>query len=936
MAKLRVYELARELNLESKVLVGKVKDLGIEVSSHQSTLTAAQAAKIKETFNAGQAEAKPKVVVRRRRKKADQADSDQGQSSAAADTAQGLDSETASDAVSDHDSDAVSDTVSPTLEKTPGEPSVRAVRVSKAGASATDDGSQGLESSKALSQQDTTEPSSVSEPAEKAVESTAENAAENAVSVGEVSDSEEESGSRLSKATQALISARSKERKTSDSFEAAKIVRKSTTVRAKSTGDDSANRYNLRSGPSEKIQAPAYSSTPFEDVSSPSYRKGDKRKPTLAEEERARTIAKKEKRAAVTTRDLLSSFEDDATAVPGFRRSKKKTVYTPSGGRRKDLRRRKDLKKTEITTPKASLRVVTMEDTTMTVGELARQLSVKSGDIIKNLMQSGVMANINQPIDEDAITLIAVEYGFEVKSNVKSVDDLLKRNTEKATVAERPPIVTVMGHVDHGKTSILDALREADVAAGEAGGITQHIGAYTVEKNGKKVAFLDTPGHAAFSSMRARGAKVTDIVILVVAGDDGVMPQTIEAIAHAKDAGVPVIVAVNKMDKPGINLDRVFTELAEHGIQSEEWGGEHQFVKVSALKKTGLVELIDAILLQAEMLELKASVDVPARGVIIEANLDRGRGPVATVMVTEGTLRKGDIIVAGQAMGRVRAMADFKGRQVLEAGPSTPVEVIGLTDVPMAGDQVDMVVDDKIAKSVVDKRYETFIKERAATANKASLEDLLARVASAEIPEVAFIVKADTQGSTEAICEALMKIESDKVKSKIVHKGVGGVNSSDVSLAETSGAVVFGFNVRAARGLSDEADNKGVNIKYFSIIYELIDAAKAILAGSLPPVESEVVLGHAEVRDAISVPRIGTIAGSAVLDGKIIRNCMLRLIRDDVVIHTGKIGSLRRFKDDVKEVNTGYECGIGIENYNDLKIGDVIEAYKIEESQATL
>ena len=578
-----------------------------------------------------------------------------------------------------------------------------------------------------------------------------------------------------------------------------------------------------------------------------------------------------------------------------------------------------------------------MEDTTMTVGELAKQLSIKAGEIIKKMMASGEMVTINQSLDEDTVTLLAVEYGYEVKSKVKTVDDLLGRpKLADDELNERPPIVTIMGHVDHGKTSILDAIRQAEVASGEAGGITQHIGAYTVEKDGKKIAFLDTPGHAAFSSMRARGAKVTDIAIIVVAADDGVMPQTVEAISHAKEADVPIIVAVNKMDKPSINLDRVYTELAEHGIQSEEWGGEHQFVKVSALKRTGLDELLEAILLQSELLELKSTEEGSAQGTIIEAHLDKGRGPVATVMVTEGTLKKGDVIVAGEVTGRVRAMHDHNGKLVDKAGPSTPVEVIGLTGVPMAGDQADAVADDKLANMVADKRRETLLKERSAASSKASLEDLLAKVASDQLPEVPFIVKADTQGSAEAICEALLKIESEKISAKVIHKGVGGINSSDLTLAETSGAVVFGFNVRAGRGLSDEAESRGITMKYFSIIYELLDAAKAIMKGSLPPIESEVVLGHAEVRSAISVPKVGTIAGSAVLDGKIVRNCQLRLIRDDVVIHSGKIGSLRRFKDDVKEVNTGYECGIGIEGYNDLKIGDVIEAFTIEKSEASL
>lgn len=904
---MRVYELARELNLESKALVAKIKDLGIDVASHQSTITAAQATKIKEGLGS-KTTAKPKVVVRRRKKKGEEEDSSLDAASSANDT----DSSEQPKTVVRKRKAASTEQDAPVIEA-----KVEETTAKKAEASPETPVEEA--------------PKAVAKDSEEVITSTKTKAKKAAKS-----DDDDESGSKLSKATQALMTQRTKEKKSDKKFESAKIVRKSEPSSSRGDGD----RYSVR--PNKETHQKAYSTDPsstFDSGTSTGFRRGggDKKRPA-EETERVRVPVKKDKRSAVTTRDLLSNLGGEETESFGYTKSKKRTVYTPTGGgKRRDHRKRKDLKKTEITTPKASLRVVTMEDTTMTVGELAKQLSIKAGEIIKKMMLSGEMVTINQPLDEDTVTLIAVDFGFEVKSKVKSVDDLLNRpGAAEGDLVERSPIVTIMGHVDHGKTSILDAIRQAEVASGEAGGITQHIGAYTVEHDGKKVAFLDTPGHAAFSSMRARGAKVTDICIIVVAADDGVMPQTVEAISHAKNAEVPIIVAVNKIDKPGINFDRVYTELAEHGIQSEEWGGEHQFVKVSALQKLGLDDLIDAILLQSEVLELKAVKNGPARGSIIEAHLDKGRGPVATVMVTEGTLKKGDIVVCGEITGRVRAMTDHTGKQLEEAGPSTPVEVIGLTGVPMAGDQVDAVSDDKIANMVAQKRVETLARERAALSSKASLEDLLAKVASDQMLEVPVIVKADTQGSAEAICEALLKIESEKVKCKIVHKGVGGINSSDLALAETSGSVIFGFNVRAARGLSDEAESKGVTMKYFSIIYELIDAAKAIMKGSLPPIESEVVLGHAEIRSAISVPKVGTIAGSAVLDGKIIRNCQLRLIRDDVVIHSGKIGSLRRFKDDVKEVNTGYECGIGIEGYNDLKIGDVIEAYTIEKSEASL
>ena len=665
---------------------------------------------------------------------------------------------------------------------------------------------------------------------------------------------------------------------------------------------------------------------------------------TEEEEKKAQASAKKERRSHLSMRDLLAQVvgdddEDGLSDAPvAEAESAQRRTFTPAPAmRRREVRRRKDLKNTQITMPRAAYRVVKMASSTITVGDLAHQLSIKAADIIKKLMGQGVMATINQPLDADTATLIASEYGFEVKNVAVSADDILGRKASDPSELEtRPPIVTIMGHVDHGKTSILDALRSANVAAGEAGGITQHIGAYTVDYQGKRIAFLDTPGHEAFSAMRSRGAKVTDIIVLVVAADDGVMPQTIEAISHAKAANVPVVVAVNKIDKHGINFDRIFNELAEYGIQSEEWGGENQFVKVSALKRLGLEELMDAILLQAEVLDLKSSVKVAARGVVVEAHLDKGRGPVATVMVTEGVLKKGDQMIAGTAFGRIRAMIDWHGKQLDSAGPSTPVEIIGLESVPMAGDQVDFVDDEKSGRDVISHRLDVLRNEAQAKSNGATLEDLLAKVANQEAPEVPFIIKADTQGSAEAIAESMTKIKSDKIKAKIVHRAVGGINASDVSLAETSGAVIFGFNARAPRDLQDAAEKRGVIIKYFSIIYELLDATKSIMAGQLPPVRKEVVTGHAEVRNPISVPKIGMIAGSFVTSGKIVRSANLRIIRDNVVIHAGRIGSLRRFKDDVKEVATGYECGIGVESFNDLRIGDVIEAFQIEETAAEL
>lgn len=629
---------------------------------------------------------------------------------------------------------------------------------------------------------------------------------------------------------------------------------------------------------------------------------------------------------------VKAAEEEEAAAA-----ARAKTVYTPNfAQRKKDLKRRKDLKKTEITVSRQAYRIVRMGNE-ITVGELAHQLKVKATDVIKKLMDQGTMVTINEVIDFDTATLIASEFGFEVKTNIKSIDEILGKNVDDVAVGdeERPPIVTVMGHVDHGKTSILDAIRKTDVAAHEAGGITQHIGAYSVVHNGRKITFLDTPGHEAFSSMRARGANLTDIVVLVVAADDGVMPQTIEAISHAKEAKVPMIVAVNKIDKPSADVERILRELSEKAVIAEEWGGDTQFVKVSALTRVGINELLEAILLQTDILELKTSSTVPAEGVVVEANLDQGRGPIATVLVRNGTLQAGDYLVAGKEFGRVRAMYDHRGSKVEKAGPATPVQVLGLSGVPGAGDRATVVKDEKTAREAVTWAVDNS-KSGIVKTSAQSLEDLLGKMKQADTPELPIIVKADTQGSLEAIVDALTKQNSDRVRNRVVHKAVGGISESDISLADASGAALIGFNVRASRGLDEAAEKRGVVIKYFSIIYDLVDSVKALMAGKLPSIIEEVVIGRAEVRQSIQVPKIGTIAGSSVTDGRISRSSGVRLIRNDVVIYTGKISSLRRFKDDVREVKSGFECGIGIENYNDLHIGDVIEAFEVKETRPTL
>jgi translation initiation factor IF-2 len=546
----------------------------------------------------------------------------------------------------------------------------------------------------------------------------------------------------------------------------------------------------------------------------------------------------------------------------------------------------------------------------------------------------GVMATINQDLDKDAIELICADYGVEVEEEVLvDTTDLEVYFTidEDEQLSERPPVVTIMGHVDHGKTTLLDSIRHTKVTAGEAGGITQHIGAYQVVDNGKKITFLDTPGHAAFTTMRARGAKVTDITILVVAADDGVMPQTVEAINHAKAANVPIIVAVNKMDKEAANPDRVMQELTEHGLVPEAWGGDTIFVPISALKGEGIDSLLEMILLISEVEEYKANADRPAIGTVIEAQLDKGRGSVATLLVQNGTLKIGDPIVVGNTFGRVRAMVNDIGRRVKEAGPSTPVEITGLNDVPLAGDRFVVFADEKTARSVGEARASQAVQAQRSEKTRVSLDNLFEHMKQGEMKDLNLIVKADVQGSVEAVAAALQKLDVEGVNVRIIHTGAGAINESDITLAAASNAIVIGFNVRPDNNAKRAAESEQVDIRLHRIIYKVIEEIESAMKGMLDPVYQEKVIGQAEVRQTFKVSKVGTIAGSYVTDGKITRNSGVRLIRDGIVIFEGEVDALKRFKDDAKEVSQGYECGITIKNFNDLKEGDVIEAYIMEE-----
>ena len=575
---------------------------------------------------------------------------------------------------------------------------------------------------------------------------------------------------------------------------------------------------------------------------------------------------------------------------------------------------------------------------TITVGELANKMAVKGSQVIKAMMKLGAMATINQVIDQETAQLVAEEMGHKViLRRENELEEAVMSDRDTGAAAEpRAPVVTIMGHVDHGKTSLLDYIRSTKVASGEAGGITQHIGAYHVETDNGMITFLDTPGHAAFTSMRARGAQATDIVVLVVAADDGVMPQTIEAIQHAKAAQVPVVVAVNKIDKPEADPDRVKNELSQYGILPEEWGGESQFVHVSAKAGTGIDDLLDAILLQAEVLELKAVRNGMASGAVIESFLDKGRGPVATVLVREGTLHKGDIVLCGFEYGRVRAMRDELGREVLEAGPSIPVEILGLSGVPAAGDEVTVVRDEKKAREVALYRQGKFREVKLARQQKSKLENMFANMTEGEVHEVNIVLKADVQGSVEAISDSLLKLSTDEVKVKIIGSGVGGITETDATLAAASNAILVGFNVRADASARKVIEAESLDLRYYSVIFNLIDEVKAAMSGMLSPELKQQIIGLAEVRDVFKSPKFGAIAGCMVTEGTIKRHNPIRVLRDNVVIYEGELESLRRFKDDVNEVRNGMECGIGVKNYNDVRVGDMIEVFEIIEIQRSI
>ena len=617
----------------------------------------------------------------------------------------------------------------------------------------------------------------------------------------------------------------------------------------------------------------------------------------------------------------------------GNKNKQRQNAQVTSAKRRQEERDKMQRLQLEIA-KKQQLKVEIPDE--IAVGELASRMKKTAAEVVKQLFKLGVFASVSDVIDYDTAALVAMELGCKVEKEVivtveeKLIDD--HEDSEEELVS-RAPVVVVMGHVDHGKTSLLDYIRHANVASGEAGGITQHIGAYTVEINGSPITFLDTPGHEAFTSMRARGAMVTDVAILVVAADDGIMPQTVESINHAKAAGIPIVVAINKMDKVGANPDRIKQQLTEYDIVSEEWGGDTIICPISAKTGAGIDNLLENLVLQAEVLELRANPNRAAKGTVIEARLDKGRGPIMTVLVQNGTLHLGDIIIAGTCVGRVRTMINDKGQRVTEAGPSTPVEISGLNEVPSAGDIFNAVADERMARELAEERR---IQQNssAGSAKKVSLEDLFSQIQAGEMKTLNLIVKADVQGSAEAVKASLEKISNEEVRVKVIHSAVGAINESDVMLAATSGAIIVGFNVRPDSAARDSAVRSNVDMRMYRVIYDCINEIEAAMKGMLAPKFRESVIGHAEVRETYKVSKIGTVCGCYCQDGKIQRGCQVRVLRDNIVIHEGELASLRRFKDDVKEVAAGYECGMQIEKFNDVKVGDVIECFVMEEIKA--
>ncbi len=973
MAKVRVYELAKDFNMTNRALLNKIKDLDIDVKSHMSSLEDSAVKEIKNSlFGKGKQKNDLKVkpsVIRRRKKRivhepvhepevqtdARQSDDQVPDMGPDPDASLQIPDSPQAPQVKDQETKTPKDTTP--VEKETEFPEKDAPAAKKKQKEAA----KIIRPAKIVQQPESPVEEKVTVPEPEQVEK-----AKTAQTAERTQATEAGIKTREEKITAEAVSRESLQKPEND----AQVVQESEETDTESGQTDSKDTDAQEDKASAKKKKKKRKATPAKivKVADPLVLENIRKtkpvedKKEMAPEKITRPVQPGRSGAAVdrsdqgmppTPGDLDAAVrKKDRRKAAGIddpfegKRQKRKKKSVVEGedlyrGRGKKKRGKKDsrgkkggFQKTQITTPKAIKRRIKIDEA-IELAELAKRMGIKANEMIAKLMTMGVMATVNQTIDFETASLVAAEFDFEVEKASFEEETLLQvemENENKGRMIKSPPVVTIMGHVDHGKTSLLDVIRKSKIASGEAGGITQHIGAYNVETpNGGRVTFLDTPGHAAFTAMRSRGARVTDIVILVVAADDGVMPQTIEAINHSKAAGVPVVVAVNKMDKVGADPDRIMRELAEHDLLAEDWGGDVIFVKVSAKTGEGIDDLLEMVLLQSEVLELKANPDRNASGYVVESRLDTGRGAVATVLVKQGTLRDGDPIVCGLHSGRIRAMIDDLGNRIEEAGPSTPAEIVGLTGVPDAGDEFIAVASDKDAKQIAAHRMQKQRAKELAKKSRANLEKMFENLGTAEVKELKLIVKADVHGSIEALNDSLKDLAKEEVDIKIIHSGAGTINESDVALANVSDAIIIGFNVRPTPQIRKMAKDENVDMRFYDIIYDVINDIKAALDGMMPSTFHEIIIGRAEVRDTFVVPKIGTIAGCHISEGKVIRGKKIRLLREGVIKCDTQLSSLRRFKDDVKEVEQGYECGIGLAKYNDIKTGDIIECYEVEE-----
>ncbi|TYT74814.1 translation initiation factor IF-2 [Desulfobotulus mexicanus] len=968
MGRMRVYELAKELNMTNKALLDKIGKMdAVEVRSHMSALEDGEIETIKRFVMGKDKEeeenqrVQPSVVRRRKRRsgRSGSAATQQPESLSSAGNTETPDS-TAEQAENEATQPETAETAAQTTEKTPAASQTKTEESAKPAAKPAKKNKPAT-SAKVLFRPEAPQPEAAEEEKAETPEETAPKQESPAPSLHDVSEeaaeasdipvkdalpetedtaiSQIETSKKTESSPRTTEGAKAEER-TAEKEDAAQVARKKkkNTAAKIIKRIDPAVLAQMKSdrNPSKPAARPA----PVEKPAEPDPLELLIANETPAQETAPSSGSRKKKGKDSLSKDLVESRNDD-TERKSRKKGRKKSVVEGDalynrGKKGKKGKKQEQHQKTQITVPKAIKRRIKVDDTII-LAELAKRMGIKASLMIQKLMMMDVMATVNQTIDYDTATIVAGEFGFEVERASFEEENILQGHEDRPEeMITRAPVVTVMGHVDHGKTSLLDTIRKTRVATGEAGGITQHIGAYSVEMDGGRITFLDTPGHEAFTAMRSRGAKVTDIVILVVAADDGVMPQTVEAINHAKAAEVPIIVAVNKIDKPGADPDRVKRELSDKGVVAEDWGGDTIFTHVSAKENIGIDTLLEMVLLQTEVLDLKANPDKKALGHVVEAKLDTGRGPVATVLIQEGTLRTGDAVVCGIHHGKIRAMINDQGAPISEAGPSIPVEILGLSGVPGAGDELFALKDEKDARQVSTHRSQKQRAKELAKTSRMSLEKLFEQMEEGEVKELNLILKADVQGSIEAIRDSLEKMSTQEVKIHIIHSATGTVTESDISLAAVSNAIILGFNVRPGAKVHEMAKEENVDMRFYDIIYNALKDIQDAMVGMMASTFEEKVLGRAEVRQTFFIPKIGTIAGSFITDGSVFRNQKVRLLRDGVIMYDGKMSSLKRFKDDAKEVAKGYECGIGIENYNDLKTGDIIESYEIIEIKPTM